>query len=44
MTAWKMVKAIRNVKNDSPEPIEPASTAPNHVDEGTDERPGPLFS
>jgi hypothetical protein len=31
-------KAVGNVKNDSPELIEPAS------DEGTDESPGPLFS
>jgi hypothetical protein len=41
MTAWK----VDNVKNDSPELIEPASATPNQVDEGTNEGPGPpLFS
>jgi putative SOS response-associated peptidase YedK len=44
MTAWKVDKAVGNVKNDSPELIEPASTTPNEVDQGTDEGPGPLFS
>jgi putative SOS response-associated peptidase YedK len=38
MTAWKVGKEVGNVKNDSPELIEPAS------DEGTDENPGPHFS
>jgi hypothetical protein len=32
MTAWKVDKAVGNVKNDSPELIEPASTTPNYVD------------
>jgi putative SOS response-associated peptidase YedK len=44
MTAWKVDKAVGNVKNDSPDLIEPTSTAPNQVDEGTDEGPGLLFS
>jgi putative SOS response-associated peptidase YedK len=44
MTAWKVDKAVGNVKNDSPELIEPASTTPNQVDQGTDEDPGLLFS
>jgi putative SOS response-associated peptidase YedK len=44
MTAWKVDKAVGNVKNDSPELIEPASTTPNEVDQGTDEGPGLLFS
>ena len=43
MIAWKVDKAVGNAKNDSPELIEPASTTPNHVDEGIDESPG-LFS
>jgi hypothetical protein len=41
---WKVDKAVGNVKNDSPELIEPASTTPNEVDRGTDEGPGLLFS
>jgi putative SOS response-associated peptidase YedK len=44
MTAWKVDKAVGNVKNDSPQLIEPASTTPNEVDQGTDEGPGLLFS
>jgi putative SOS response-associated peptidase YedK len=44
MMAWTVDKAVGNVKNDSPELIEPASTTPNQVDEGTDGSPGPLFS
>jgi putative SOS response-associated peptidase YedK len=44
MTAWKVDKAVGNVKNDRPELIEPSSATPNHVDEGTDGSPGPLFS
>jgi putative SOS response-associated peptidase YedK len=39
MTAWKVDKAVGNVRNDSPELIEPASTTPNQVHEGTDESP-----
>jgi putative SOS response-associated peptidase YedK len=44
MTAWKVDKAVGNVKNDSPALIEPTSAAPNQVDEGSNESPGPLFS
>jgi putative SOS response-associated peptidase YedK len=44
MTAWQVDKAVGNVKNDSPELIEPAATKPNQVEERTDENPGPLFS
>jgi putative SOS response-associated peptidase YedK len=44
MTARKVDKAVGNVKNDSPQLIEPASTTPNEVDQGTDEGPGLLFS
>jgi hypothetical protein len=43
MTAWRWIRHW-NVKNDSPERIEPASGKPDHIDEGTDEGPGPLFS
>jgi putative SOS response-associated peptidase YedK len=39
MTAWKVDKAVGNVRNDSPELIAPASTTPNQVHEGTDESP-----
>jgi putative SOS response-associated peptidase YedK len=44
MTAWKVDKAVGNVKNDSPDLIEPASATPNQVDKGTHASPGPLFS
>ena len=40
MTAWKVDRAVGNVKNDSPDLIEPTSATPNQFDEG----PGPLFS
>jgi SOS response associated peptidase (SRAP) len=40
MTAWKVDKAVGDVKNDSPELIDPASTTPNYVDEGSGETPG----
>jgi putative SOS response-associated peptidase YedK len=36
MAAWKVDKAVGNVKNDAPEPIERASTTPK-------EFPGSLF-
>jgi putative SOS response-associated peptidase YedK len=39
MTAWKVGKAMGNVKNDSPELIEPASATSEQVEEGTDESP-----
>jgi putative SOS response-associated peptidase YedK len=44
MTAWKVDKAVGNVKNDRPELIEPASAAPEQVEEGVKDSPGPLFS
>jgi hypothetical protein len=44
MTAWKVDKAVGNVKNDRPELIEPASAAPEEVKEGVEDSPGPLFS
>jgi hypothetical protein len=45
MTAWKVDKAVGNVKNDRPELIEPSSAAPEGVEEGVKEdSPGPLFS
>jgi putative SOS response-associated peptidase YedK len=40
MTAWKVDKAVGNVKNDSPEPIEPVL---NPVDEVADGGPRPVF-
>jgi putative SOS response-associated peptidase YedK len=44
MAAWKVDKAVGNVKNDRPELIEPASAAPEEVEEGVKDSPGPLFS
>jgi putative SOS response-associated peptidase YedK len=44
MTAWKVEKAVGNVKNDRPELIEPASATPESIDEGVEDSPGPLFS
>jgi putative SOS response-associated peptidase YedK len=44
MTAWKVDKAVGNVKNDRPELIEPASAPPEEVEEGVKDSPGPLFS
>jgi len=43
LAAWKVDKAVGNVKNDSPELIEPAA-APEQADEPPPERPGSLFS
>jgi putative SOS response-associated peptidase YedK len=43
MTAWKVDKAVGDVKNDSPELIEPALALPEQVEEGN-ESPGPHFS
>jgi hypothetical protein len=40
MTAWKVDKAVGNVKNDRPELIESASAAPQEIEDS----PGPLFS
>jgi hypothetical protein len=44
MTAWKVDKAVGNVKNDRPELIEPASAVPEEVEEGVEDSPGSLFS
>jgi hypothetical protein len=44
MTAWKVDKAVGNVKNDMPELIEPASTALENADERGPDRPRSLFS
>jgi putative SOS response-associated peptidase YedK len=43
MTAWKVDKAVGNVKNDSPELIEPASAAPESSENRSPEAPGSLF-
>jgi len=43
MTAWKVDKAVGNVKNDNPELIEPASATPEQAEEPLPERPGSLF-
>ena len=43
MTAWKVDKAMGNVKNDSPELIKAASAAPEHADDRAPEAPGSLF-
>jgi putative SOS response-associated peptidase YedK len=40
MTAWKVDKAVGNVKNDRPELIQPASAAPEEVEEGVEDSPG----
>jgi putative SOS response-associated peptidase YedK len=43
MTAWRVGKAVGNVKNDRPELIEPASATPAQTQEPPAERPGSLF-
>ena len=43
MTAWKVDKAVGNVKNDSPELIEPASATPESSENRSPETPGLLF-
>jgi putative SOS response-associated peptidase YedK len=43
MTAWKVDKAVGNVKNDGPELIEPASATPEQAEKPLSERPGSLF-
>ena len=43
MTAWKVDKAVGNVKNDSPELIEPASATPEPSENRPPEAPGLLF-
>jgi hypothetical protein len=42
MTAWKVDKAVGNVKNDSPELIKPASATEQVADHAPD-TPGSLF-
>jgi putative SOS response-associated peptidase YedK len=42
MTAWKVDKAVGNVKNDRPELIEPSSSSESSED-GPQETPGLLF-
>ena len=44
MTAWKVDKAVGNAKNDRPELIEPASVAPEEVEQGVKDSLEPLFS
>ena len=44
MTAWKVDKPVGNAKNDRPELIEPASVAPEEVEQGVKDSLGPLFS
>jgi putative SOS response-associated peptidase YedK len=44
MSAWKVDKAVGNVKNDSPQLIEPASDPQERTGEPLRERPGSLFS
>ena len=43
MTAWKVDKAVGNVKNDSPGLIEPASGASESPENRSPETPGLLF-
>jgi putative SOS response-associated peptidase YedK len=43
MTAWKVNKAVGNVKNDSPELIKPASVAQEPAEDRSPEAPGSLF-
>jgi hypothetical protein len=43
MTAWKVDKAVGNVKNDRPELIEPASAAPESPEDRPPKTPRLLF-
>jgi putative SOS response-associated peptidase YedK len=43
MSAWKVDKAVGNVKNDSPELIEPASATPESSENRPPEAPGLFF-
>jgi putative SOS response-associated peptidase YedK len=43
MTAWKVDKAVGNVKNDSPDLIKPASATPEPAEDRAPEAPGSLF-
>jgi hypothetical protein len=44
MTAWKVGKAVGNVKNDTPDLIEPASTSDNSIENQETDGPGSLFT
>jgi putative SOS response-associated peptidase YedK len=44
MTAWKVDKAVGNVKNDRPELIEPASATSKQTEEPLRDGPGSLFT
>jgi putative SOS response-associated peptidase YedK len=43
MTAWKVGKAVGNVKNDRADLMEPASDAPKATDDSSADSPGSLF-
>jgi putative SOS response-associated peptidase YedK len=43
MTAWKVDKAVGNVKNDRPELIEPVSASPESIENLSPETPGLVF-
>ena len=43
MTAWKVDRAVGNVKNDRPELIEPVSSASESAQKSAPEAPGSLF-
>jgi len=43
MIAWKVGNAVGNVRNDSPELIEPASDVPKEANEGGEDSPASLF-
>jgi putative SOS response-associated peptidase YedK len=44
MTAWKVDKAVGNVKNDRPELIDPASATSKQTEEPFRDGPGSLFT
>jgi putative SOS response-associated peptidase YedK len=44
MTAWKVDKAVGNVKNDRPDLMDPQSATPESVENQAPTVPGPLFS
>jgi hypothetical protein len=44
MTAWKVDKAVGNVKNDRPELIDPASATSKQTEEPLRDGPGSLFT
>ena len=43
MIAWKVGNAVGNVRNDSPELIEPASDVPKEANKGGEDSPASLF-